>query len=154
MLTCLQGHDDPIDVVEKYYRRNRAPRPPDPKQLEKICSQKGRDVSVETDIEDLGSNSEAATDDVEEKSRARRHSQKGYTGSSNDPKKLGFYPPQWRDVLETAQKLWRPWMALECGFPEREIRAHLNVAMQCVTDALSEHQKNGGKVEKGNYLSF
>jgi len=40
-------------------------------------------------------------------------------------------------------------MALECGFPDRGIKEHLDKAMQCVTDALQEHQSNGGKVEKG-----
>ena len=42
-------------------------------------------------------------------------------------------------------------MAVECGFPERGIKAHLDKAMQCVTDALREHQENGGRVEKGTY---
>jgi hypothetical protein len=45
-------------------------------------------------------------------------------------------------------------MALECGFPDRGIKEHLDKAMQCVTDALQEHQSNGGKVEKGTYLLF
>ena len=49
-----------------------------------------------------------------------------------------------------AQKLWWHWVALECGFPERDIKAHLDMAMQCVTDALSKHQKNGGRVENGS----
>jgi hypothetical protein len=85
--------------------------------------------------------------------RARHHSQKDYNRSPIDPKKLGFYPPQWRDVLERAHKLWRPWMVLECGSPKRNIKAHLDKAMHCVTDALSEHQRNGGEVERGTYQS-
>ncbi len=110
-------------------------------------------VSAETDAAKGTHRSEAPTD-IEGKSRAPRHSQKCYTRSTTDLKKLGFYPPQWHDVLERAQQLWRPWMALECGFPKQEIRAHLDMAAQCVTDALSEHQKGGGKVENGSYLPF
>jgi hypothetical protein len=92
-------------------------------------------------------------DDDEEKTRAKCHSRKGYTRSTDDPKELGFYPPQWRGVLRRAQALWRPWMALECGFPDRDIKVHLDKAMQCVTNALSEHQENGGEVENGTYLT-
>lgn len=139
--------NDPYDVVGKYYQRNRAPIPPHPVQLEKIRSQNSRDASVETGVGDKQC-SEASTDEGE-KTRARRYSQKCYTRSANVPKRLGFYPPQWRDVLEKAQKLWRSWMALECGFPERETKEHLDKAMQCVIKALSEHQENGRKVENG-----
>jgi hypothetical protein len=154
LLIYLQG-DKPYDVVERYQQRNRAPIPPDPKQLERIRSQKGPNASVGTDVEgkqcteDAGLNSESPTDDEEEKSRARRHSRKHYTGSTDDPRKLGFYPAQWRDVLERAKKLWRPWMAFECGFPERETKEHLDMATKCVIDALSKHQESGGKVEQG-----
>jgi hypothetical protein len=151
LLICLQGND-PYDVVEKYYERNRAPLPPDPNRLEKIHSRNSHHASVETSVGSMRS-SEASTDDEEKKPRARRYSRKCYTKSTGDPKRLGFYPPQWRDVLERAQKLWRAWMAFECGFPEREIKAHMDKAMQCVTDALSEHQKNGGRVEDGTYPS-
>jgi hypothetical protein len=41
-------------------------------------------------------------------------------------------------------------MAYECGFPDKQVEMHLEKAMQCVVAALSEHQKNGGKVKKGN----
>lgn len=150
MLICLQGNGA-YDVVRKYHQRNRAPLPPDPIQLEQIRSQNSRDASVETSVGDE-QYSEASTDDEEENTIAEYHIQNSRTRSSN-PKRLGFYPPQWRDVLERAQKLWRSWMVLECGFPERVNRAHLDKAMQCVTSALSEHQKNGFKVESGTYLS-
>ena len=108
---------------------------------------------MEPDVEDPGLNSEEPTDDEAQHSRARCHSRKHYTGSTDDPKKLGFYPAQWRDVLERAQKLWRPWMALECGFPDREVKAHLTMAMKCVIDALSEHQQDGFQVEPGKTTS-
>jgi len=51
--------------------------------------------------------SEASMDDGEEKTRARHHSWKSYDERLIDLKKLGFYPPQWCDVLEKAQKLWQ-----------------------------------------------
>lgn len=139
----LQGNA--YDVIDNHYARNRAPVPPDPRQLEEIRSWNGPDVSVAS-VE--GRQHFKPSTDHEEKSRATRHSLKPYTGSTNDPKLFGFYPPQWRDVLERAQKLWRTWMALECGFPERE--TNLDMAMRCVTEALSEHQRNGGKTENGS----
>lgn len=146
-------------MVERHYQQNRAPIPPDPRELEKILSQNGDDASVEADVEvgeaDVKGKqpSKAATDDEEETPRAaRRHSRNPFTGSTSDPKKLGFYPPQWRDVLGRAQRLWRCWMVVECCFPRKE--TDLDVAMECVVMALSQHQENKGKVEKGNYLSF
>jgi len=151
LLICLQGND-PYDVVREYHQRNRAPRPPDPVQLDKIRSQNSRDASVETGVSGK-QHSGASTDDEEEKTRAKRHSLKHYTRLTDNSKKLGFYPPQWQDVLESAQKLWRQWMALECGFPERANEAHLDQAMQCITDALRQHQEAGNKVEDGTYLS-
>jgi hypothetical protein len=112
----------------------------------------GTDVEDKQCLEDVGLNSESPTDNEKEKSRVRCHSQKCYTGSMDNLKKLGFYPTQWHDVLERAQKMWWPWMAFECGFPEREIKEHLNMAMKCVIDALLEHQENGSKVEQGKSL--
>lgn len=150
LLICLQDSDT-YDVVGKHYQRNRVPLPPDPIQLNKIRSQGNRGASVETGVD--GKRSGTSMDDEEEKTRTRHHSQRGYSKSTN-PKRLSFYPPQWRDVLESAQKLWRSWMALECGFPDRGIEEHLDKAKQCITDALREHQENGGKVEKGTYLLF
>jgi hypothetical protein len=140
--------DAPYNVVENYHQRSRAPHPPNPRQLEKVRSHNGQDMSAEAAIEDEQC-SKGSMDD-KQKSRAWRHSQKHYTGNTADPEKLGFYPPLWHDVLGKAQKLWRHWMALECGFPKSNIEAHLDMAMQCVTDALSEHQKNGGRVENGS----
>jgi hypothetical protein len=153
LLICLQGTDT-YDVVGKYYQRNRAPRPPDPIQLKNIRSQNSRDASAETGVGGRRGKqcSGASTDDEEKKTRARRYSRKCYGRSTDDPKRLGFYPPQWRDVLERAQKLWRSWMMLECGFPNREVKAHLDRAKQCITAALREHHKNGDKVEDGIYL--
>jgi hypothetical protein len=110
---------------------------------------------VDIDSEGAVSNSELAADDDEPKSRAKRHSLRPYAGrSSSDPKKLGFYPAQWREVLDKGRtQFFRPWMAIECGFPTRAEDRHVAKAMECVTDSISEHQKNGGKVEQGIYLA-
>lgn len=54
-------------------------------------------------------NPEVSIDDKEP--RTRHHSQKQYTRSTDNSRKLGFYPLQWCDVLESAQQLWWPWMA-------------------------------------------
>ena len=101
----------------------------------------------------VASNSEDSTDDEGSKSRAKRHSQKPYARHSDDPTKLGFYPPQWRDVMEKGKAKFRPWIAYECGFPDRENESHMDKALQSATDALSEHQQKGGKVEEGNCLA-
>jgi hypothetical protein len=93
-------------------------------------------------------------DDNLPKSRAKRHSQKAYTGKVSDPKKFGFYPPQWRDILEAAQKKWRLWMGQVCGFPDKQNPEHLDEALDCVERSLSEHTNNGGRVEKGMNKEF
>ena len=83
------------------------------------------------------------------KLRAKRHSYKPYVDSTNNPQKLGFYPPQWRDVLEASQKKWRSWMAYDCAFPRKDREEHLEKAMECILEAISEHEKKGGRVEEG-----
>jgi hypothetical protein len=141
-----------FDVVQKFHERNRAPRAPDPDQLRVIrAGHVTMDVDINDDAEETTNDS---TDDDRCKPRAKRHSQKPYTGRTKDPKKFGFYPPQWRDVLEAAQKKWRPWMVLVCAFPDREEDDHLKEALLCVTRSLSDHTENGGKVEKGMNNDF
>ena len=97
------------------------------------------------------SDTEQFSDDDRPISRARRHSGKRYSEHSANPKKLGFYPPQWRDVLENAKLRWRLWMAVVCGFPNNGNQSYHEKTKECIRDALAEHQKNGGKVEKGRY---
>lgn len=103
---------------------------------------------------DYNSDLDPPSDDDTSKSRAIRHSQKPYTGKTTDPRQLGFYPPQWRDILEAAQKKWRPWMACVCGFPDREDKKHLDEALDCIRSSVSEHTENGGQVETGIDKAF
>ncbi|KAH9965580.1 hypothetical protein BJV74DRAFT_799607 [Russula compacta] len=112
------------DVLGRHYEQNRPPLPPDPKRLKKICScdcnaPPDLDSNGQQSDEDPGSDQENSTDNNEgPKSRAKRHSQKPYTG------------------LLIIQRI--------------SVSILLNdKAMQCVVDALSDHQNNGGKVEKG-----
>jgi hypothetical protein len=131
-----------FDIIKKFHERNRAPRAPDPNQLHAIRTHHATmDVDTDDDNEEASDDSDVTTDDDRCETRAKRHSQKPYTGRTNDPKKLGFYPPQWRDVLEAAQKKWRPWMVLVCAFPDRENDDHLNEALLCITRTLSEKSR-------------
>lgn len=155
--------DDPFDVVTRHHERNRAPRAPDPSWLRAV----GRDhatTDADTGGDDAGILDEPEGSDAQpdmsthgssgREGRAPRHSSRPYTGRvSNNPKKLGFYPPQWRDVLEVAQKKWRFWMACHCGFPDRN-KKHLDRAFACVLEALEEHNEKGGRVEKGVNIPF
>jgi hypothetical protein len=154
MQLLLKDFSQIYDVVQKHHERNRAPRAPDPEQLRNVASRHAAttDVDIFKDDEessdtDSDTDSDASSDN--DKPRAKRHSQKPYTGKTTNPRKLGFYPPQWRDILEAAQKKWRPWMGYVCGFPDREDKMHLDEALRCITSSLSEHTEDGGKVEKG-----
>ena len=40
-------------------------------------------------------------------------------------------------------------MALAYGFLDEGNEIHVEKAMECIVDALAEHHKNGGRVEKG-----
>jgi hypothetical protein len=136
-----------------HHERNRAPRPPNPKQLNTIRSHQ-RDMDIddghinEPSGNDSGDEADSTTGN-DRPSRAKRHTRKPYMGSTNDPKKFGFYPPQWRDVLEAARKKWRCWIAYECAFPDRE---HMTKALECIVEALSEHQELGKRVEPGMFM--
>ncbi|KAI0264260.1 hypothetical protein BGY98DRAFT_940027 [Russula aff. rugulosa BPL654] len=44
-----------------------------------------------------------------------------------------------RREVGKAQKLWWHWVALECGFPERDIKAHLDMAMQVLGDVSKKY---------------
>jgi hypothetical protein len=99
VLIYLQD-DGSYDIVEKHHERNRAPWPPNPEQLERIRSRQHGEMDMDNNGDGERSTPE---DNNEPKSRAKRHSQMPYTGQTDDPKKLGFYPPQWWDVLEGGQ---------------------------------------------------
>ena len=143
--------DVSYDVLQQHQNRNRVPLPPNPQQLEEIRSRRGNVTEVDGDggTEQVVDNPEPSSGGNKSKPRAKRHSSKPYVGRSGDPKKLGFYPPQWRIVLERATKSWRLWMAIMCGFPRRGSEAHFKKAMDCVVDALDKHQKEGGMIEDG-----
>jgi hypothetical protein len=113
------------------------PHPPDPQQLKEIHTHHGR--APEIDGESNTGEQLDTSDDNRPKSRVRRHSQTPYSGCTDNPKKLGFYPSQWWDILEKAVKRWQMWMACECGFPNKGNENHLGKAMKCITDALAEH---------------
>ena len=134
--------DEPYDVVDAHQQWNRAPKAPNPGQLNTI--QKEMKHSKDSDSStDNGSESD-------DKPRTKRHSHMPYSVGSDDPKKLGFYPPQWRDILENAKVSTCVWMATECVFPHLKNESHREKAESFIKEALSKHQEDGGQVEDGN----
>lgn len=88
------------------------------------------------------------------KRRAARHSQTPYSTSKSRPKptRLGFYPGQWSDVLEKEKRKFRLFLATDVPFPIRD--DHLSRAKDFVSEAINEHQKQGGQLENGTVLSY
>ena len=84
--------------------------------------------------------------------RAKRHSKKAYRSSNLDPTQLQFYPSQWRDILEAAKTKYRLSIVMEMLFPDRKKK--FNLAVDCLDEALAEHETNGGLVEDGELLLF
>lgn len=79
--------------------------------------------------------------------RAKRYSKSARSDITATPTQLGFYPGQWRDVLEAAKRHFREWLACKNGFPTR--RMDLGEARECVAEALAAHQQRGLAVEPG-----
>lgn len=81
--------------------------------------------------------------------RAKRHS-KTSRPAVGTPTQLQFYPSQWSDVLEKAKKKYRLVVATEIGFPHP--KKDSNRAFDCLTEAIAEHEDDGGMVEPGECL--
>jgi hypothetical protein len=60
---------------------------------------------------------------------------------------LQFYPPLWRDVLESAKANFRLYLTSVKSFPNRE--EGIAEAASCIMEALSEHQDANKEVEPG-----
>ena len=147
--------DHSFNIIKRHHERNRVPRPPDPEQPNTIRSQHVMmDLDAADDNETTDGDSDMLMDDNRRRPRAQHHSHKPYTGRTTDPKKLGFYPAQWRDILEAGQKKWHLWLALVCGFPNRENEDHLEKALSCLIEAKDEHTEKGGRVEPGMNKPF
>ena len=146
------AEDDTYDVLANYHERNRAPRPPKPKRLRDIrrSGQQRQSSDVGDNVTDAGSGSES-DDESSQKARAKRHSQKAYNRTSDDPKRFRYYPPQWRKVLTRAKNNFRLWMATECGFPDKSNQEHYKAVTDCLHRALYAHQEGGGRVEHGSF---
>jgi hypothetical protein len=69
--------------------------------------------------------------------------------TTDNPKRLGFYPPLWRELLTGAKFQFRGWMATECAFPVPSKPEHREAAGNCIRAALAEHEDAGGLVEDG-----
>jgi len=57
------------------------------------------------------------------------------------------YPKQWQTVIERARRSFRVYMASRAGFPDAV--SGLEVARECLNNALSLHLEGGGAVEPG-----
>lgn len=126
--------DDSYDVVASHWQRNGIPKPPDQARLQsdERCSTlpKARTESVVPLVEEPFKSSFKPP-------------------PASNPKRLGFYPPNWKHVLDGARFKTRLWMTLECAFPIRSNKAHRTKMASCLTEALVEYQDEGNRVEDG-----
>jgi hypothetical protein len=138
--------DDSFDVVTSHHKRNRVPKPPAPSHLAAI-RQSGQ-AQASGDSDDGSSKSGTESDSHrQKKSRAKRHTHGPYSATSTNPKRLRYYPSQWRDVLEEAKFKFRRWLGITNAFPDPKNEEHRKVAAECISQAIFEHQESGGRVE-------
>jgi hypothetical protein len=133
--------------VTNFHQRNRVPRPPSPSRLCDI-QQAGRGHNAGVEDADDESEPDSATESAQ-KTRAKRNSHKAYSKTANDPAQYRVYPMQWKKVLGKAQALFRLWMTMEYGYPNKNDADHQKAAGDCLRQAIFEHQENGGRVEEG-----
>jgi hypothetical protein len=64
---------------------------------------------------------------------------------------LRFYPARWVEVLNIAKNNWRLHISTGQPFPDRE--QHLNIAAECLTEAMNDYQDNDAtQLEAGMFL--
>jgi hypothetical protein len=64
-----------------------------------------------------------------------------------NPRTLEFYPPQWQEVITSAKRAFRAYVAGKCGFPDGV--EGMNEARECLRDAIEVHSEEGGTLEPG-----
>jgi len=91
------------------------------------------------------------SDSSDRPKRAKRYSKTPRSEIVAKPTQLGFYPSQWRDVLELAKLNFRRWLACKNAFPVRRANL-LGEASECVVEALAEHEEKGYRTEAGKSI--
>jgi hypothetical protein len=141
--------DNSYNVVEAHHKKNRAPKPPTPEYLESTCN--GSDVDDDVTSNTPGSDSSNSADELEDDSRAPRHSKTPYKSRASNATQLQFYPPQWAMVLDAAKDNSRRFAATEYAFPKR--RKHMKNLKVALTTAIAAHEADGGLLERGKFLA-
>lgn len=60
---------------------------------------------------------------------------------------LDSYPPQWQEVITSAKRAFRAYVAGKCGFPDGV--EGIDEARECLRDAVEVHFEEGGTLEQG-----
>ncbi|KAF8889828.1 hypothetical protein BD779DRAFT_1469569 [Infundibulicybe gibba] len=144
---------DEIDVLDDYRRRNRSLRAPNPEHL---ASYRHGSASHNSNVPDQHAGTSAQPDnDYSNRSksnqcttrRAPRHSKTPYDKREVLPTKLGYYPSQWRDVLDLAKYKFLHYLTTNNPFPDRP--TGLQAARALLMEAIDDHEKDEGVVEDG-----
>jgi hypothetical protein len=136
-------NDGSYDVLGNHHQRNGAPRPPEPEVLNAIRS-KGR-------ANPQPHHTPTPSSPHWKKKRARRGARTESGGVHQDPTQLQFYPPCWRDVLETSKERLRCFAGTQNFFPTRDVG--IREAGDCIAEVLAEYQAEGKKVEAGMWIA-
>lgn len=153
--------EDTFDVLAAHHHKNTKPRVPDANHLRQSATQHTRHPDPSDTESDESSDTQTSNGKCgspRPHKRAKRHSKTPYSRMNKGkgkPTQLQFYPSHWVDVLEKAKKKKRLHIIKERPFAECE--RHLSDATDCLTEALTEYQAAGGRVEPGKcpfYLLF
>ena len=139
----VTADDGSYDVLGNHHQKNGAPRPPDPEELNAIRSKSQTNAQPHH-------GTPAPNSPHWQKKRARRHTRTDRSGVHQDPTQLQFYPPVWRDVLESAKNKLRCYAGTKNFFPTRD--EGIQEAGDCITEVLADYQAQGKKVEAGMWV--
>ncbi|KAH7918128.1 hypothetical protein BV22DRAFT_1134836 [Leucogyrophana mollusca] len=122
------GTRAPDDVLSRHHAKNRPPRLPNPITLNSI-----RNSTL--DYQDSSSDNEVHV-------RPPRRSRTSKSDGPN-PKRLGYYPPRWKDLLEDTKDECRTIHALENPFPTRlaDLHGSITESLMSVVYAWDQRQE-------------
>ncbi|KIJ60716.1 hypothetical protein HYDPIDRAFT_31937 [Hydnomerulius pinastri MD-312] len=109
-------HGKDINILDKYYEKNRWPNLPQPSDLARM-RQKGNVPATQS----AATNSVATNEsDKDSRPQSKRHSKTRKDTNSADPMQLGFYPPKWKDFLEECKIETCTYTAIHDPWPCRK----------------------------------
>lgn len=130
--------DHSYNILENHHRKNGAPRPPDPDMLKATHANSQDAPEPSPSVSTPGPRVQRLQQKKSEKSNAQ---------IGGHPTQLQFYPPLWRDVLESAKANFRLYLTTNKPFPNR--KEGVAEAADCISDALSKRRDVGKRVEDG-----